>query len=83
MLNQPIATERSLAGNHSLVAFTPAGMPAASATPSKPRKNARLCQPVDHAAAAQASDHAIAKAAKPILVPMVSSRYPATGCMNA
>ena len=47
MLNQPIATERSLAGNHSLVAFTPAGMPAASAMPSRPRKNARLRQSVD------------------------------------
>ncbi len=73
MLNQPIATERSRAGNHSVAALTPAGMPAASVMPSTPRKNARLPQPVASAAAAQASDHASAKTAKPILVPIASS----------
>src|SRR6202000_857533 len=83
MLNQPIATDRSLAGNHSLVALTPAGMPAASARPSTPRNSARLRQPVAQAAAAQATDHASANAAKPSLVPTVSSTKPATGCMNA
>ncbi len=73
MLNQPIATERSLAGNHSVVAFTPAGMPAASVRPSRPRKKAMLCQPVASAALAQASDQARANTAKPILVPIASS----------
>ena len=74
MLNQPIATERSLAGNHSVVALTPAGMPAASVRPNTPRKKARLCQLVDHAAAAQATDQASAKRPKPSFVPIVSSR---------
>lgn len=73
MLNQPIATERSRAGNHSVVALTPAGMPAASVNPSKPRKKAMLCQPVASAAQAQATDQASANTAKPILVPTASS----------
>lgn len=73
MLNQPIATERSFAGNHSDDAFTPPGMPAASATPRMPRKSARLCQPVASAVAAHASDQAAAKIAKPIFVPSASS----------
>src|SRR5260370_33002163 len=72
MLNQPIATERSLAGNHSLVAFTPAGMPPASAMPSTPRKNARLLQPVDHAPAAQAQYQDVGKRAKHVFDPPVS-----------
>ena len=72
MLNQPMAIERSLAGNHSVVAFTPAGMPAASVRPSMPRNSAMLCQPVAMAAQAQATDQASAKTAKPSLVPMAS-----------
>ncbi len=72
MLNQPMPTERSLAGNHSVVALTPAGMPAASVMPSSPRKTARLAQPLASAAAAQASDQASANTAKPILVPTAS-----------
>jgi hypothetical protein len=83
MLNQPIATERSRAGNHSADALTPAGMPAASVRPSTPRNAARLCQPVASAAEAQASDQASANAKKPILVPIASRMVPATGCMNA
>jgi len=73
MLNQPIATDRSLAGNHSVVALTPAGMPADSVAPSKPRNTARPCQEVANAVAQQASDQARAKIANPSLVPMASS----------
>src|ERR1700761_5949034 len=73
MLNQPIATERSFAGNHSVVAFTPAGIPAASAAPSAPRDSAIVCQLVPSAVAAHATDHARANTAKPILVPTASS----------
>ncbi|MNP35600.1 hypothetical protein D3C76_1289400 [compost metagenome] len=83
ILNQPIATERSLAGNHSVVALTPAGKPAASVMPSSPRMKAMLCQPVARAAPAQASDQAMANTAKPSLVPMKSMNQPATGCMRA
>jgi len=83
MLNQPMATERSLAGNHSVVALTPAGKPAASVMPSNPRRNAMLCQPLARAAPAQASDQAKAKTAKPSLVPMKSMSQPAIGCMRA
>ena len=76
-------TERSLAGNHSVVALTPAGIPAASDIPNKPLKNAKLCHPVDNAAAAHASDHKKANTAKPILVPTASKINPAIGCITA
>ncbi|MNN95734.1 hypothetical protein D3C81_2145890 [compost metagenome] len=78
-----MATERSLAGNHSVVALTPAGRPAASVMPNSPRMNAMLCQPVAKAAPAQATDQAMANTAKPSLVPMKSMNQPAIGCMRA
>src|ERR1035438_4977300 len=41
---QPVATERSLGGNHRAAVFTVAGMLADAATPSSPRKAAIACQ---------------------------------------
>jgi len=82
ILNQPMAIDRSFAGNHSVVALTPAGIPADSASPRKPRNAARLCHPVASDAAAQAKDQANANNRKPIFVPSVSSNTPAMGCIN-
>jgi hypothetical protein len=43
-LNQPIATERSLAGNQRVATLTPVGIAADSLTPSSPRKSDNCCQ---------------------------------------
>src|SRR6516165_1356965 len=44
MLKGPPASPRSLAGNHSAVAFIPAGLAQPSANPSNPRRPAKACQ---------------------------------------
>src|ERR1700733_8371223 len=61
MLNQPVAIERSLAGNHSEVALRPEGMPAASVRPSMPRNTASEIQPLAAPCSMHAPDHAMAK----------------------
>src|SRR3954470_13389182 len=44
VLNQPVATERSLGGNQRVEVLTPDGMAAASLPPSRPRNRAIDCQ---------------------------------------
>ena len=80
-LKNPMATERSRAGNHSLTAFTPAGIAADSLNPRSPRKKARDSQPPAKPWAMLASDQATAKSAKASFRPRESMIAPQIGCM--
>ncbi len=73
MLNQPVAIERSLAGNHSDVARKADGKPAASVTPSMARNTASDTQLPAVLCRMQTTDQAPANSAKPSLVPSTSS----------
>src|SRR5689334_25105047 len=57
VLNQPVATERSLAGNQRVEVLTPDGIAAASLMPSRPRNRAMVCQPPANACKAAAVPH--------------------------
>src|SRR3982750_4690842 len=61
MLYTPPASPRSFAGNHSAVAFMPAGFADPSVNPSAPRSQANACQPFASECDMLISDHAIAK----------------------
>ena len=80
--NALVASGRSRGGNHSDTVLAPAGIAAASVAPSKPRKNARLGQPVAKAWAMFDSAQPIAKRKKPSRVPSASSTPPATVCIT-
>lgn len=54
---------RSLAGNHSDTAFIPAGLAEPSASPSKPRSMASVCQLVAKPCSMQMIDQATANIA--------------------
>ena len=73
MLNTPPARPRSCAGNHSDVAFIPAGFAEPSASPSSPRSQKSAVQLPARPCAMLMSDQATAKMAKPSLRPMTSS----------
>ena len=73
MLNSPPANPRSLAGNHTEVAFIPAGFADPSARPSSPRRPKSACQLWARPCAMLMNDHAIAKSAKPAFSPSTSS----------
>ena len=72
MLNTPPAMPRSFAGNHSAVAFMPAGFAAPSANPSIPRRPASVCQFHASPCAMEMTDHDSAKIAKPSFSPRTS-----------
>jgi len=57
------ASPRSLAGNHSAVAFIPAGFAEPSASPKSPRKTASVCQLCANPCIMLMSDHATANSA--------------------
>src|SRR3954447_21222129 len=82
VLNQPVATDRSLAGNHRVEVFTPDGIAAASLTPSNPRKKAIDCQLPEKACRAAAVPHRKAARAYPSLSPIRSVMKPAIGCIR-
>src|SRR5690242_21364461 len=67
MLYTPPARPRSFAGNHSAVAFMPAGLADPSANPRRPRSHANACQLPASACAMFTTDQEIAKMANPIL----------------
>ena len=73
MLKTPPARPRSCAGNHSDVAFIPAGLAEPSASPSRPRSQKSAGQLPASPCAMLMNDHAIAKIAKPSLRPITSS----------
>ena len=73
MLKSPPANPRSRAGNHSAVAFMPAGLAEPSARPSSPRSPASVCQLWASACAMLMTDQAMAKMAKPSRSPSTSS----------
>src|SRR5438270_13265992 len=77
MLNQPVATERSLAGNHSPTTFNPAGITDDSAPPKRARQRLNCHQFTASPCSMLAADQANANSAKPIRVPTRSSTYPA------
>src|SRR5476649_723275 len=81
-LNQPVATDFSLSGNHSETTLMAAGMAADSEKPSRARKKDSDNQPVVKACSIQATDQNTVKTAKPMRVPIISSRYPAIGCIS-
>lgn len=62
-LNHPTAIDLSLAGNHSLVAFNPAGIIAASEAPTAPLVTANPIQLPENAVLIQNIDHNKAKTA--------------------
>jgi hypothetical protein len=72
MLKKPPARPRSVAGNHSDVAFMPAGLADPSANPSNARRPNSVCQLAASPCAMLMNDHAIAKTAKPSFSPIVS-----------
>lgn len=72
MLKMPPAIPRSFAGNHSAVAFIPAGLADPSANPRRPRSQANACQEWANPCAMFTSDHATANMAKPSLRPSTS-----------
>lgn len=80
MLNTPPASPRSWAGNHSAVAFIPAGFAHPSLKPSNPRSPAKACQLCANPCAIFTTDHATANSAKPTFSPTTSSTYPLIGC---
>src|SRR3954453_10099482 len=82
VLNQPVATERSLGGNQRVEVLTPDGMAAASLTPSKPRKKAIDCQLPENAWSAAAVPQSSAAMAYPSLRPMKSVTKPATRVLS-
>jgi transketolase len=63
---------RSFAGNHSAVAFMPAGLAEPSLNPRRPRSQANACQEWANPCAMFTSDHATANMAKPSLRPSTS-----------
>ena len=73
MLKTPPASPRSRAGNHSAVAFIPAGLADPSASPSSPRSPAKACQLPARPWAMLMSDQEKAKSAKPSFSPITSS----------
>ena len=73
MLKMPPAKARSFAGNHSAVAFIPAGFADPSARPSRARSPAKACQLCASPCAMLISDQEIAKIANPIFRPRTSS----------
>ena len=81
-LNQPVATDFSLSGNHSATAFMPDGMAAASVKPMKARKPASDSQPVAPACSTPENDQSTANSAKPMRKPIKSTMKPHTGCMR-
>lgn len=81
VLIQPVATDRSLAGNHWLMAFMPAGKMVASRTPSRLRKKASAGQlearPWSMLAMAQpnakiAKPPALVRGGNPLLFPFIA-----------
>jgi hypothetical protein len=73
MLKMPPASPRSFAGNHSDVAFMPAGLADPSASPSSPRNPANACQECARPCAMLMSDQETAKIANPMRRPSTSS----------
>src|SRR3954465_10172281 len=67
MLNTPPASPRSCAGNHSAVAFIPAGFAEPSASPSNPRNQNRVGQLWAAPCAMLITDHASANRPNPSL----------------
>src|SRR3954471_15377039 len=82
VLNQPVATERSLGGNQRVEVLTPDGMAAASLTPSRPRNRAIDCQLPENACNAAAVPQSRAARGDPSLRPMKAVTKPATGCIR-
>src|SRR5512142_1492755 len=80
ILYKPPASPRSFAGNHSAVAFIPAGLAEPSAKPSRPRSQAKACQLPASECAILTIDHAMANIAKPTFNPSTSITYPQIGC---
>ena len=72
MLKKPPASPRSRAGNHSDVAFIPAGLADPSANPSSARRPKSVCQLLASPCAMLMKDHAIAKMANPSFSPTLS-----------
>src|SRR5215216_2126942 len=79
VLNQPVATERSLGGNQLVAILTPDGIAAASPMPSMARKPAMACQLPAKAWSMQAVPQVRAKRKYPSLSPMKSVMKPAIG----
>ena len=73
MLKTPPASPRSCAGNHSEVAFIPAGLADPSASPSSPRSQKSAVQLPASPCAMLMNDQAMAKIAKPSFRPITSS----------
>jgi hypothetical protein len=72
MLKRPPARPRSLAGNHSAVAFIPAGLAQPSAKPSSPRRAANADQVYARLCAMLTNDQATANIAPPAFSPTTS-----------
>src|SRR5579871_6136324 len=79
MLYTPPASPRSFAGNHSAVAFIPAGLAEPSLSPRSPRSQANAGQLLTRACAILTSDQETANIANPTLRPSTSSTYPQMG----
>ena len=77
-LKMPTARARSFTGNHSLTALTPAGMLAASVTPSSARKNASCGSERARACSMLAIDQPVANSISPRRVPSQSTMRPPT-----
>jgi hypothetical protein len=81
-LKYPIPTERSLRGNHSATAFTPAGMADAWVMPRNPRNTASDGQPPAQACRPPVIDQITTKSVKLNRSPSRSIMKPQTGCIT-